>query len=1107
MATTNTYSVSSIAFPTAEYNDKFISIEQTKSTLEQGLNINTIDALAGAYDSKINNYSSLYLTGKKKLDSLISLSANNADGVTSFVTRIGFDQPGSDPKKYLYIFKSNQSQTNAQKALGIQPLNRTGLLPNNYFFEVEALNNNLCRIKHNNGLFDYYLNYNTDRNKFVFYQSTDNYKNIIQEQGDVFRYILDNDGYLQLFKFVDNVLNIVTLKEDQLILAPLVAGSLNRGINNLMHIDYTLDQNVKGINKSFVSYNNNTSTNLIVNTNNSSFNEDGQYVFTTVYNTISAESLPINYFSLDTNRSDFNYINRGSNMIDSSNGLGHDPREYYNLNTGHHQEKGLDKINLNYSFYDKDIFIENGTDTFFIAPSTIYPYDKLNINDTQFVNNGAFAGPTPAMSDRILIKRHNTTQYDNGRYLCTWLSGGGLGQAGVWVDRFYYPDNISKLAALSAKPTYSISFNDSADTLTYNTSKAILDKEKFFDKLSDAAIEPNVEIKYQRVGNSDIRQIVESSLPLISSFDSYFTSKTVRGETENFCTEVDTNQLTFNGDKYCVFNVSDSVDDTKNFSLNFDMYLDPANKYGFQLLGNNTNYGFGIFQDQTVTPFIHIVSDKTLYILNTDFALLNKVEFKTKIKNVFKRSALDDYIVTTAGNLFYKVNTQGNKIKLDCGSDILSYNGYHQTHDDIDFISSDQLTRRINTNTFSVSTLPSAEFDVYKGEFCLYDNVLEYNDTVYKLPGTNTNWENESTVFYQVSNFIVKHNLDEGPQAFLKSDNIKDFLVAQNKVYVLTTTAHFVYSTSGIFELSGSIGTLDTPGPDTEPGTDFISISGYEYISIDWVNEYRNGVNYQYPVLLAKDGEGSLLAYKDVLNNTQIDLSGIPASNNTADSKLTNYNTLNRLYDSSSIDFKLTLRNYLDNEDITTKTISFDPSSYEPGFYNFTYRLDTLQGNSTLYINAELYDNQTFAPGKYMIQDIFSDELFIGSSGFQSNMDLATYLRQPGYYYTKDLTIRNPYVYNNAIDTDLVYALYLLEQRIDNITLAIPAGQRTSKAEIQQFFKFNRTNSSNTIDVVVRNLNITDSTIREQIKMSILAEASSLVPAGITINDIVFKDY
>lgn len=1104
MANTNTYSVSAVAFPTAEYDDRFISIEQTESLLEQGLHINSIDALSGVRDSKINNYSSFFLTGKNKLSNFISVSSLAADQSISLVTKLGFERPNNALTEYVYIFKSNVDATDAQKPVGIKTLNTPGLFDNNFFFEIEALNNNLCRIKHNNGLFDFYLNYNTTYDKFVFYQNDDYYKNIIREQSDVFRYVLDDDGYLQLFKFNNNVLSVVTLSANQLTLSPLLSGSLNRGLNNLIHIDYNLDTNKQFINNTFTSYNTKNSSNLILNTQQSNLDGDGQYVFTTAYNTISADTFPINYFTLDTNRSEFNYVKRGSNMVDSPIGLGRDPREYYNIYSGNDQEGGLPKLNLNYSFYDKDVFIENGADTIFTAPSSMYPYNKLNINDTQFALNGAFAGPSPNLADKIFIGRQNSTQFDNGRYLCTWLSGSELGSQGVWVDRYYYPDKISKGQALSATPTYAPSFYDSVDSIDLSVADAVLNKEKFFDKKSDAALEPNISVKYQRIGNSDIRSIVESSSPLVSSFDSYITSKVVRGETENFCTEFNGTELTFNGDIYTRFNVSDDIDASKNFTLSFDMYLDPSYQYGFALMGNNTNRGFGIFQDQTVTPFIHVVSDYTLYIYNTDFTLRNKVDFKTKIKQVFKRSALDDYIVSTAGNLFYKVNTQGNKIKLECGSDILDYYGAYQEHSYIDFISSDQRVRRINTNTFSVSTLSADEFDVYRNEFCLYDNVIEYKDTIFKIPGTKTNWENDSTVFYQVSNFIVKHNLEGAPKAFLKTD-IKDFTVAGDKIYLVKPTEYFVFNTSGVFELSGSISNINIPSPVTQTT---VALSGGEFVSIDWVNEYRNGVNYQYPVLLAQGNDSNLYLAKGTMPTlTAVGLSGVSLASNTPNTKLTNYNTLNHIYDSSTIDFKLTLKNYLDTEDVLTKTIAVQPTEFEPGFYNFTYRLDTLQGNSTLYINGDLYENQTFAPGKYMIQDIFSDEFFIGTAGFQSNLDLSTYLKQPGYYYTKNLIIKNPYIYNSAINTELVYALYLLDKRVDDIVLSIPAGQRTSKAEIQQFFKFNRTNSSNHIDVVVRNLNITDTAVREQIKTSILAEARSFAPVGVTINDVVFKDY
>ena len=387
----------------------------------------------------------------------------------------------------------------------------------------------------------------------------------------------------------------------------------------------------------------------------------------------------------------------------------------------------------------------------------------------------------------------------------------------------------------------------------------------------------------------------------------------------------------------------------------------------------------------------------------------------------------------------------------------------------------------------------------------MYDNVINFNDTAYKLPGEKTNWENSNTVFYQVSSYLVKHDLNSGPEAFMKAkDNIKDFVVVDDQVTVVTSDSYFVFNTSGVFNLSGSINNITIPSPINST----VDLTGGSFVSVDYVNEYIAGVQYKYPVFLAEGSDSNLYLAKGTLPTLSATaLSGVTNDRNTGDVKLTNYNNLNHVYDSKSIDFKLSLKNYLNSEDNLTKTISFTPSAFEPGFYNFTYRLDTLQGNSSLYINGALYENQTFQPGKYQIQDIFSDELFIGSAGFQSNLDLATYLKQPNYYYCKDLIVRNPFVYDKAISTEQVYALYLSTKQVDDIVLSLPGGQRTSKTEIQQFFKFNRTNSSNLVDIVVRNLNMTDETTRGSIKASILSEASKFVPVGVKINDIKFVDY
>ena len=161
----------------------------------------------------------------------------------------------------------------------------------------------------------------------------------------------------------------------------------------------------------------------------------------------------------------------------------------------------------------------------------------------------------------------------------------------------------------------------------------------------------------------------------------------------------------------------------------------------------------------------------------------------------------------------------------------------------------------------------------------------------------------------------------------------------------------------------------------------------------------------------------------------------------------------------------------------------------------------------TLYLDGDLYENLTLSPGKYQIQNIFKDELYVGSAGFQDGTDLATYLKQPEYFYSKDMQVKNLFVYDRAISTTLVYALYLLEQKVDDIVLSLPAGQRVNKTQIEKYFKFDRHNSSNSIDIVIRDLSITDESVRSQIRTSILSEASSILPVGTNINDIKFKNY
>jgi len=98
-------------------------------------------------------------------------------------------------------------------------------------------------------------------------------------------------------------------------------------------------------------------------------------------------------------------------------------------------------------------------------------------------------------------------------------------------------------------------------------------------------------------------------------------------------------------------------------------------------------------------------------------------------------------------------------------------------------------------------------------------------------------------------------------------------------------------------------------------------------------------------------------------------------------------------------------------------------------------------------------------------------------------------------------------IYNRPVSNDTVAALTLLGKKIDQLVLSMPAGQRNNLEQIERFFKFSQTNSSKLIDIYIKNLNVTNIDFRNNIINNILAQATSLLPIGVTINNINFVDF
>lgn len=1092
----NVYSVSAINTLQAEYTDPSLIYKQYRANYEQGFALTRINALSGAVDTTINNYTSQYLTNKKHLTDIFEIEEKPIRLATITTPLIFNTLFNTDNQKYLYIYKNSDSGTADITTCRVLLTSFVGF-ENNIYFELEVLNNNFLRVKHNNGRKDYFLNVISDTEfPFISYQSDT--VSLTAERNDIFRYYLDSDGYLLLFKNTQAGMKIVTLSGDRLTLQPLITGTSYKSNDNLIKINYNFLDIAPKLNSSWISYNVDKQNDLLFNFEKCQSDINSQYLLHTSYNTLS-DSVLMNYITLNNFKSEKNYVKRGSTMLSGSSYLPEtDFRDYTSLQTGNNQERGNDNINLTYVWYDKDIKARNGTDTYFTTPSSIYPYEKLNINDTKFVQNGALGGKTPTLSDKIFCLKRSDIDYGNGRYLCTWLSGG------TWVDRYYYPDLLLREQALSSYPVYTPTFDNNIDQ--YNiVDKASIAAIAFFDKKSDLCIEPSTRYYYSRVSEEEINKFVETTTPTASGFTDYYDVK-------NNLQQIDSKTLMYDGTKYNRYSIIDTINSNHSFTISFDVIIDPGKKYGYEILGNLTDKGFGVLNDEQITPFVYLTQDNSLYVYNTDMVQINYINFDKKIIDVIRNKNLDEYFVVcgdaSGGGYIYKVNTLGIVVKQEILPEIIGYINYYQNENSIYFLmNTSGTTYQVNKNNLEsilIQVNLHPRFDYFTSSV---EAIAEYNGVLYGIPGQEVKYIDNESVYYMKNNeTIVKINLKTGKlDQFLSSasKNIIDFTVDSNGNLVV------VYNINKIVVLDKARNILQQ--------SDYSGLigAGSSFVNVDVVRQYTlNGLE-EFYIYTYLDANNNLFSINSKIPEpVNIGLKGKP--NNyfyyvpyqvRNKSFLTNFNLYNQFDNSNGLNFKLTLTNYLSSEDIVTKQIKFNYSNLDKGAHTFTYRFDSLQGNISLFVDGELYQNLTVQPGKYQLQNIFADDIFVGSTGFYNGVDLATYLNQTGYYFINELSVRNLLIYNRALLDSEITALNLYGEQINDIVLSVPASQRNNLEEIERYFKFEPVTSSKKVNIYIKNANINNIDLKNNIKNLVLSEVSKYIPVGVSINDVEFVDF
>lgn len=449
----------------------------------------------------------------------------------------------------------------------------------------------------------------------------------------------------------------------------------NKRLTNVILTPYGLSSCVSIINarKNIIDINNYTNSSWIsydnknsgtINSLKSAFNMENQCLYHMEYNNIDKDySTTLDIIPLKNHISPQNFAIRGDYML---NGNIYEPnvnfREYTTLETGTDQEFGNSNITLNYTYYVTEYIVAAGEDLAFTIKSNsnnggefnldsiLYPYIYLNINDSNFIKNGANGSSIPFLSDKVKKFQSNSQFNNNGRYLYTWLYQNNENPYGIWLDRYYYPDRIKKEEILKSAPNLKDgSFNDIIDKdYVQSGNIGLQDNLTYFDKQSDLMFEPNTKYVYSRIDESHVDEILkdidDTKITSIKSFNS--------------------------GDGYKSFN-ADILKNKGVLDLNFDMYINPDKKFGTDIISNSANTGLVVRQNSSITPFSYIFDrdNFTISMVNYNMEIIKTIS----LLEIYSFESEDDLKINRviSGNVYDNVIVITNRFIILLGYDLI----------------------------------------------------------------------------------------------------------------------------------------------------------------------------------------------------------------------------------------------------------------------------------------------------------------------------------------------------------------------------------------------------------------------------------------------------
>lgn len=747
-----------IGLSTSYTPDKTVKFDQEVYYTEQGVSLPLAQVFTDINDSSTNNFSNLFLTQATALSSVAYIEDLDPILDDSFTTYLAVNAIGgvNDNTRYLVVEEPDFTQSVASISMsGVR-----SKIDNRYFFDITFIDDRYCKVEHVVQNTVRYLTCDIDDQLFFSFNSNTDYLGELSPQ--IFVYTYDRDGdFLVLSKTIKDVPYFLTynsLSGNLEAIPPLTGANTVPYTPNAIFacIPRSEIPNDTKLVDPWVSYQNDFKTNSQnINTSRSSKAVNTNLLINSEYSTVTGTELGVNALSLKNTNTPENLQSR-NNPFQANKSLflnesDVEQRVYKKLFTGSNQIFGDDNITLGYESYTTDILLPKDKVTYFHVPQILYPFKQINISESGLIEAGAIAGDHPVKSDKIFKKLADakyTSPYgevideSNGTFLCSWLSGSSdIKTKPIWVDRYYNPSKVTFINALTTRSLNAISY-DSVFQGLVKAAGNIPGTDDVFDTPSSLVFESGSYYAYHHYGPNDVVKFIQTFTPYIVDKGIerfYYTNQS------SAVPDVRDGEYVFNGKTYGVSNPLSSIQISNQFTLSFDMFSSDWSKpLGYQIFGNFLDDGFGIFNQNIVTPTVLVNTVTGVSILNTDLKEIKSINFASTPRAFIRSNFGENYSVVFNDGLLRQYTCDDNPVNETFSpflSSILDF-----TNDDTTayiLCSSAPAYRLLGVNLQSsaISALNPAQYTAYfaAGAGSVTTNfattIERYNNTFFFTPG------------------------------------------------------------------------------------------------------------------------------------------------------------------------------------------------------------------------------------------------------------------------------------------------------------------------------------------------------------------------------------